>query len=332
MNTVQDLIDQVRSQLDEDNQASISDTRDILPALNRAQDHAMNILARHYEEPLLDYYSLTLTSGQQEYAIPEDSFEDRIEKVELEVGPSIFQEVTRVSYRDATYLESPLKSPFPSNYVVIGKRIRFVPDVSGNYPARIWYLREAPKFVTPQGRIQSVNEASRYVIVDSVGENLSVQSDNLNSYANIIDGSTGEIKASLQIQSIGANSQIVFKASPTRATVLNKTIQSDLTSLVDIHGNPTSIEPDDYISVLAGSCIPIFPKPVNNFCIQYAVSELTRKLGGAADQERIVLEAFEKSVERSWVGRETTKRIKMRARYWKRPYRRFLFSRDTFES
>ena len=36
--TVNDLIDEVRSMLDEDNRTSLSNSADILPALNRAQN------------------------------------------------------------------------------------------------------------------------------------------------------------------------------------------------------------------------------------------------------------------------------------------------------
>ena len=50
---VNDLIDEVRSMLDEDNRTSVSDTADILPALNRAQNYAANILSRHYESHYL---------------------------------------------------------------------------------------------------------------------------------------------------------------------------------------------------------------------------------------------------------------------------------------
>ena len=80
--TVQDLVDQVRNQVDEQDQDAVSLEGDILPVLNRAQDYAYNILARKYQEPLLTYTQLTLTSGQ-EYDIPEDAFEDRIEKIEI---------------------------------------------------------------------------------------------------------------------------------------------------------------------------------------------------------------------------------------------------------
>ena len=51
--TVSDLVEQVRSQIDEDNTIGIRTLEDIVTALNRAQDHAAEILAKHYVEPLI---------------------------------------------------------------------------------------------------------------------------------------------------------------------------------------------------------------------------------------------------------------------------------------
>ncbi len=330
LNTVDGLASQVRSQLDEDNVNSIKDSTDILPALNRAQDYAMNILARHYEEPLLDYFELDLIDGVQEYRIPEDSFEDRVEKIEIQIQRSHFQEITRISYRDISLYESSLRAQIPRYYVVIGKRIRFVPNPTGTYNARVWYLRCAPALVPVQGRITSVNEDGNYLIVDNIGDDLTTETDELNSYVNVIDGSTGEVKASLQIKRLDDN-KVTFKTIPSRAKVQGREINTDISQLVDFDGKTKlSIEPDDYLCSISGSCVPTFPKPVNNFLIQFAVAELTRKLGGESEMEDRVKKEFEMQVERSWVGREQTMRVKKKSRVWGRPARRFLFSNGTF--
>src|ERR1019366_101193 len=96
--TTQNLINDVRSLLDEANQASISDLTDILPALNRSQDVASNILARVYESPLLAYEILPLQGGIQEYPIPRTAFENRIEKVEIQIPSGVYNPVKRISY------------------------------------------------------------------------------------------------------------------------------------------------------------------------------------------------------------------------------------------
>ena len=334
LNNVEGLVSQVRSQLDEDNTSSVSTNRDIVPALNRAQDYAMNILARHYEEPLLTNFELDLQTGSQEYKIPEDAFEDRIEKIEIQIQRAHYEEITRISYRDITLYETSLRSQIPRYYVQIGRKIRFVPSPTGTFNARVWYLRCAPALVMPQGRITHVNEGGNYIIVDELGPQLTTESDQLESYVNLVDGSSGEIKASLQIKRIDDN-KITFKTIPSRSVVLNRPIDTNIAELIDeeldsVVPTPFRIEPDDYICSIAGSCVPTFAKPISNFLIQYAVAEITRKLGGAADMEERVKKEFEQQVERSWVGREQTIRVKRKSRHWNRASRRFTYSSGTF--
>lgn len=330
--SVTDLIDDVRSMLDEDNRVSVSDSADILPALNRAQNYAANILARHYESPMLKWKTVQTVSGQEEYDIPENAFEQRIEKVEVEVN-NLFCPVKRISYRDVSQYESPSTSSsnIPYYYAVVGQRYRILPRANGAYPLRIWYLEEPMELVKDQGRINIVNTAGNYVIVDSVGTDLTTESDNLNSYVNIIDGQSGKRKASYQIQNIAGN-KITFKTSPTRSSVLNINIDTSMTSLLvntdtDNEGADVSINPDDFICVVRGACVPFFKKPFSNFLIQYAVAEIHRKLGGSTDMEQRVLKDLEEQVERSWVGREQTLRVEKSNQSWGRTVRRYYGNR-----
>lgn len=311
--TTTDLIEEVRSLLDESNRANVSDELDILPALNRAQDVAANILARHYESPLLTYKSLQLTQGQSEYDIPEDAFEQRIEKCEVYIT-SVYYPIKRIDYRDITLYETPTRTNVPYYYAVIGQKFRLLPSPTAVYPLRIWYLKDPEALVAPQGRITVVNTSSNYVVVDEIGTDITSAMDDLNSYVNLIDGQTGVIKATMQVQSI-AGGRVTFKSSPSRATVLNKTISSSL---------PATVEPDDYLCTIHGSCIPVFKKPFSNYLIQFAVAEIQRKLGGPADIELKVRDELEKIVERSWVGRENFLRVQKRNRNWQVPSRRYF--------
>lgn len=319
--TVQDLADQIRSQVDEQNRDSVSTEQDILPTINRAQDYAFDILAKRYPEPILKYTTLTMNGGQQEYDIPEDVFEDRINKIEM-VIPSganpnpTYREIERISYRDITNFETPGRNSVPYYYAIYGRKMRFVPGPTGQYSARMWYLRNPEKLVLPQGRITIVNSASNYVIVDSAGDALTTEADQLGSYVNIIDGQTGEVKGSLQIQSLASN-RIQFRTSPTRPSVINRAITGSLSSI--------TVNQDDYLSPVDGTCVPYFGKPITNFLIQFAVAEITRKLGGESDKEETVLDKFEKQVSRTWSGREQTLRIKKRSRIWRTPARRWLW-------
>ena len=329
--TVNDLIDEVRSMIDEDNRESVSDTTDILPALNRAQNYAANILSRHYESPMLVWDTVSPVSGQDEYAIPEDAFEQRLEKVEVKIN-DLFYPVKRISYRDISVYENPSNfSGYPSFYSVVGNRYRLLPRPNTSYNLRIWYLQEPPRLVKSQGRINIVNAANNYVIVDSIGSDLTTESDDLNSYVNIIDAQTGRRKASYQIQNISGN-KITFKTSPTRSSVLNVSIDTSMTSLLvnsdsDNQGPDVSIEADDFVCIVKGSCVPFFKKPFSNFLVQYAIAEIRRKLGGPMDTEQQVLKDLEAQVERSWVGREQTLRVQKSNNIWNNKVRRYFNNR-----
>lgn len=315
--TVDNLIEEIRSQCDEQNVDSVNTERDILPTMNRAQLYAFDILARRYPEPILQHTVLELEAAVSEYDIPDNIFEDRVLKLEIEIpsgSGSNFVEVERISYRDLSKYESYTNTPTPRYYCIIGRKIRFVATPSGTYNARMWSLRNPEKLTRPQGRITIVNVAQNYVILDSAGSSLTTETDQLGSYVNLVDGQTGLIKASMQIQILSDN-KVKFRTTPTRAEVLNREIVGDMTDL--------EIKQDDYIAPIDGICVPYFGQPTTNFLVQFAVAEITRKLGGQADTEEQILQKFEKQVERSWSGREVQLRIKKKSKKWGSPTRRW---------
>lgn len=324
--TVENLVEEIRQQIDEMNRDSVSTEADILPTLNRASDFASDILTRKYPEPLLQYTTLDLQAGVFEYDIPENVFEDRVLKLETMVpvgtGRANYIEIQRISYRDITNYESAAISSFPLYYCIIGRKIRIVPQPSGSYDARMWYIRNPEKLVLPQGRVTLINSAQNYIIVDQADGNLTTQSDQLASYVNVIDGQTGEIRGSLQIQSIVDN-KITFRAVPTRDTVLNREISKNDITTGETALQSIQIQQDDYICAIDGICVPYFGRPTSNFLIQYAVAEITRKLGGNAETEEKILEKFEKQVERTWAGRQQELRVKKKSNVWGTNTRRY---------
>lgn len=318
--TVENLVDEVRSVLDEENTDSVDTSRDILPSLNRAQDFAFDIYGRLYPEPILKYAPLALIGGQQEYDIPEDAFEDRLVKIEITIptgqGRATYRQVGRIAYSDISEYESSSVTNVPYYYCIVGRKIRFIGAPSGTYSARIWYLRSPEKLVLPQGRITVVNNVSNYLVVDSIGSSITTQTDQLGSYVNLVDGQTGEIKGSLQVMSLNEN-KITFRTVPTRSSVINREISGSLSSL--------SPELDDYITTVDGTCVPYFGRPTTNFLIQFAIADMTRKMGGQATQEEDILKKFEQQVERTWTGREQQLRITKKSQTWGVPTRRWFW-------
>lgn len=296
-----DLVAQVRSLLDEDSTFAVNDERDIIPALNRAQDTAASILAKMYESPLLTYKEMTLEPNVQEYAIPEDALEERIEKVEVRQGAYYYQ-VRRIEYRDITDYEAAYPVARPFYYTVIGQKFRLTPPPTGVYPLRVWYLKDPAPLVLEHGRITLLGAS--YVNLESAPpDTLTSNSDELESYVNLVDKNTGAVKATFQVSSISGQ-RVNLRSTPTRQVVQDRPVSGGgvLASLAEV---------DDYLCPVQGTCVPLLKKPVSNYVVEYAVADLMRKLGrDDAGIGQAVLKKMEQYVERSWAGREQTLRVK----------------------
>jgi hypothetical protein len=135
---------------------------------------------------------------------------------------------------------------------------------------------------------------------------------------NVVDGQTGVVKKTLQISNI-TEGKITFRSSPLRSSVLGRTISGSFTA--------DEIGLDDYLSYVGGICVPYYGKPTVNFLIQFAVGQLRgqRLGGGNASEEQVLLDTFEKQVERTWVGREHQMRIQKRSSQWGIPARRWFW-------
>lgn len=302
--TVEEIATSVRARLDEMNRDSIDTERDILPALNRALEYAVDIYARHYPDPYIASTILPLINGVQDYDMPENVFEDRVVKVDLKGTTNYYQDIVRVSYRDLANFETDGNTATPFYYATLGRKLHVVPTPSGTYSLRIWYIQNPEQLVLPQGRVTVVNTTSNYVVVDSPGNQLTTESDQLESYVNIINSKTGEIRATFQIASID-DGRVTFRTTPSRGEVLGRPITSTLTDL--------TASKDDYICICTGICVPYLSSPTSNFLIQFAVAELARQLGVNGQEEEQVLQKFEDQVKKTWSGREPTTRIAKRS-------------------
>lgn len=303
--TTADLVGAIRAQLDETNTATVKDAEDLYPCLNRAQDYAANVLARHYPEPLLTSLDMATVAGQATYQIPEDCYEDRLLKVELS-SAGRWRELNQITYRELSDYDIPESGTTPSFFAIVGRNFRLVPKPTGIWTIRIWYLRTIDKLVPPQGRIVLANVTSNYVVLDSVGLDLNTTTG---SYVNVIDGTTGLVRTTLQIQSI-VGSRVTFRSAPLRTLVQGRTVA---TALAD-----DTVDTDDYLALVEGTCVPqALGGSVTNFIIQYAVNEITRKLGGETIPEDKLLGDLETQLQKAATGRQSTLRIAKRAGSWR---------------
>jgi len=295
--TTEDLVEEVRSLLDETNEKTITDS-DILSALNRAQDTCVNTLAVQYEDPLLMSTNISMTTS---YTIP-DSLEDRIEKVEVLFGERYYQ-LTRVSYRDSHLVDYGYTgSSLPGYYYVKGRSFYVLPEPSSSVTAKVWYLKDPLPLAASQGRITAIG--SDYITVHELGDTLTSGFTGLNSYVSVINGATGEVRISFQVQKI-EGTKITLKASPARSSVLGAAVSGS----ADLSASGSIL--DDYIVIHGNTCIPFLKKPVANAIIYLTVADLK----GTKLNQDVTLDAqkamsFLGRVESAWSGRENTCRVK----------------------
>jgi hypothetical protein len=306
--TVQEIATSVRARLDEMNRDSIDDERDILPALNRALEYAVDIYSRHYPDPYIASTTVQLVNGQQDYDIPEEVFEDRVIKVDLKGTTNYYQDIVRVSYRDLANYETEGTTATPFYYATVGRKLHVLPTPTDTYSLRIWYVKNPEQLVLPQGRVTVVgdgsNQANNYVVVDTPGSQLTTESDQLESYVNVINSKTGEIRATLQIASID-DGRVTFRSFTSRTEVLGRTVGDSVAGI--------GVTKDDYLCICTGICVPYLSSPTSNFVIQFAIAELSRQLGVNGVEEEQVLQKFEDQVKKTWAGREPTTRIAKRS-------------------
>lgn len=310
--SVSEIVTEVRDQLDEVNTLNVTNDQ-ILSALNRGQRKGTNIITRKFDELFLTYdASTTTTAGTRNYSIPSAAYGRRVEKVEL-VENGIAWEIRRISFHDTSRFNANTQVTRPYYYNLQKNEILLYPTPSGGQTIRIWYTDKPEQLVTSQGRITSVTDSTTdSVIVDSLGSDLTTDTtDGFNAYVNIIDYNTGDVKGSMQISSINTSTKTVtFKSSGlTRSTVLGRTISTTL---------PTDIAVDDYLCIITGTCIPEIPGAYADYLTQYAVVEIKRRLGEDTTQEFAALKELELELEKMWVGRESSHRIRKSSSHWQR--------------
>jgi hypothetical protein len=310
MYVVSDMIAMIRNKLQEHNSKKITDT-EILYALNQGQDFAFDIIARRYPDSIAVIADAVLNSDYT-ITIPEDAFEQRLTRVYRVNDGEYTTPMERVDYREADDYVG--RTDVPTSYAIIKNKVHLLPrsDIS-SYTYKIAYVQDIETLVPDQGRIEEITLAgggNASIKVDSVGTALTNDATSIERFVNLVDGKTGLIKCSLEVQSIDtATNTITFKKddvdSPTRSEVFGKTIVGDIT---------TDVEKDDYICGIKGSCVPYFKKPSYNYILQFATTEIKRSVGMDAQQEEIALRRYEEQMEKINSGRESTSRVYRRRR------------------
>jgi len=315
MDTIE-LIDNIRGFLDEDNSEAI-DNSDILQALNRASSKAANIAARKYEDMFWVSVTIETVGGQEQYEIPKAAYGQRIELIEVRQA-GISRRVDRISNgQRSRYISRATQSALPLYYSLQKNVLQFYPAPTAGIIVDIHYNQRPEKLVLPQGRITSFDDVNTKLIVDKIGEDLTTEIGGYGAFANIIDFTTGAVKGTLQIMAIDEDTnEIEFKtAGLDRDRVLLKTISTAL---------PPTIEEDDYICLVTGTCVPEMPDAYVNFLIQHAVVSLKRRLGEDVGYELEDLRQAQEELEKMFAGRQQSHRVNKTGSHFSSPVRRYI--------
>lgn len=309
--TVDELIDQVRDQVDESNVEDVSDA-DILQALNRAQRRAANILARQDENFFITFTSQVTELGKDTYPIPEVAYGRRLEQITI-VRNKLEYPLKRVGYRELYRFASGAIVSIPYVYAIKGRDYIIKPTPQSGTELKIWYMAAPETLVVNQGRITSIDDVNLSVTLDNVGDGLTTSTAELGAFVNIVDASTGAIKVTLQIASINkASRTVTFKtAGLTFDTVYNRIVSVEIPETA-------GVDRGDYLCAVAGTSVPDLPDACLDYLVQFAVVEVRRRMGEPTQDDMVALRDQEQDLTRQWAGRELVSRVSNKARSWVR--------------
>jgi len=316
---VDDLIAQVRIQVDEENESDISDTT-ILTQLNRAQNKLVRLAGQRMNS-IFKRESPDLTPSGREVTLPEGTFGLQVNEV-IAIRGSVPYRVEPADLRQLIDWESEetASSGIPVYYAQVGNVLRLYPAPSG-VAVRVRYQFRPPDLVKQQGRITYIDTVAGELTVDTLGSDLTTSIARLKAFINVVDRTTGLIKATLQINGITTDtSTLAIKTSGLdRSTVFGQTVGTEI---------PTTVGLDDYISLAHGTCIPTLLQDYYDYLVQFAVLEVRRKSQEDTQAEYAALKELERDIMNIWAGREGTRRVHRTNPYWGGttiPSRRFNF-------
>jgi hypothetical protein len=309
---VDSIIEEVRLVTGESNDSgSVSDEL-LLSLLNRAQTEAAQLLARHYPEAVVTYTDIPIVANIQDYELPEDILEERVLKMEYIqsalTNPYPMERITFDS-DEASYYTGSSTAVEPERYMQLGtsREVRVFPVPSGGGSLRMWYAKVPTDLVKSQGRIKSIVNATT-IELDALGDEISSNQDEDGSHLCIVDGTTGAIKAVLEVAGINPTVEtvITFSTTPITAEVEGIPVVAcpDLTTAVNV---------GDYVCLAPFTCIPTIRQPILNYIKQYAIALVQTNLGAEHEVAYRALKDMQKFVEDMDRSKPNAFRVRMKS-------------------
>ena len=314
MRTVDELVEHVRTQIDEDETSDISDAA-ILQTLNRAQMRLQRIAVKRW--PDLFKAEVEVTASGRTHAIPAAAYGFVVNSVDVKVGTS-YLPLTAVKLAQIIHEDTAASTTVPQYWSTQGNTLHLFPRASG-CTLRIRYQRRLPQLVSKLGLIESVTagdaSTDTLVYLDSMDDAITTSTTNFGAFVNVIDPGTGEVLGTYQVTTVGAT-YVAFGVR-TRTTAYEYAViqgrQTQAAIEADDYEYPAQ---DDYVCSAAGSCVPPLGQDVADYLVQYAVVELKRKAGEDIKQEQDRLTELERDMEALWAGRPAQLRVQRRNPHW----------------
>lgn len=312
-----DLVTEIREQSDEMNLVGKSDEA-ILRCVNRGLRFITSQLARNWADMLVvkEIVPATLYSETLGLPIPDDAFEERITLVQMQT-PSLPTNIPFRSYSAvSSYQLRNSKSFIPQAAYIQSGHLFLAPAPGGGYPINLFYVRRPDNFVKNIGRINTAPAGQPYVVLDDIDlDQISVEVANRLAYVNVVDGRTGYIKGTLQVQRIDG-SKVSFRTTVTRTTVEGRTVLAG-NELITTADGTYDILPDDYLCNVVGTCVVQNGEMFSTYLVQYAVGEIGRSLGDTREAIGAdIIKQAKSAAEQQKAGRPDIMRVKNRSRIW----------------
>ena len=316
-----DLVLEIRDQADEYNVQAKSDDA-IIRIMSRGLRFVASELSRTWEEPLVVQacYSPAHYHRDRGFPLPLDIFEDRVTYVQVDT-PAAPTPINYRSYTQVTALDIRGSRSFvPVAAYQKGRSLFVVPQPGASYDILVDYVRLPDPFVLPIGRITSVDLVGDAVGVDSSTFAPALVSSDVTSqlaYVNLIDGMTGLVKATRQVQLI-QGSRLGFRATPNREIVEGRHVQGPFSADGPYNLDESiNVNVGDYLCSVDGTCVPQLSQMFTTYIVEYAVAEIGRSLGDAsAAIAKQIADRGEQAARQQRAGRPVVMRVKNRSKVW----------------
>lgn len=309
LDVVEDLIQQVRDVTDEDNEEDVS-PEFIIRMLNRAQQDLVSEITRKYSPHFKSEVVLTSSdfssdgTGKARVAtLPPQAFAFRISSVDASISDA-WLPVRQVPFNYTLALDSSTGSSLPTIYSIQRNKIYVYPGADAGVKVRIRYQMRPPKLVATEGRVVKI--IGNTISLDADVVNLTQEDTSLNNFINIIDASTGAIKATLQIQSVSGKDITIKNTGLTRDVVFGYPVSTSM---------PEDIALDDYVTHASGTCIPYLASDLTNYHVELAAFHVKRALGTVDTPDFQERDRVIERISKMWSGRENTMKINRTRRY-----------------